>query len=69
LPVIEIIWEDEPVHQSAMGALQAVNRRQLSLVDCASFEMMRQRAINRIFTFDSQFNEQGITVIPKGLNR
>jgi len=34
-------------------------RRQLSLVDCISFEVMRRRGIKTAFTFDDHFAEQG----------
>ena len=64
LPVIEIAWVDEAVHKQGMSALLAANRRDLSLVDCTSFEIMRQRGLDRAFTFDPHFNEQGFEVIP-----
>ena len=63
-PILEIIWVDEPLHQRGLSALLAANRRQLSLVDCISFEIMRQRRIERVFTFDEHFEEQGFVVIP-----
>ena len=64
LPVVEIAWVDEAIHKQGMSALLAANRRDLSLVDCTSFEMMRQRGLDRAFTFDPHFNEQGFEVIP-----
>ena len=64
LPVVEIAWVDEAIHKQGMSALLAANRRDLSLVDCTSFEMMRHRGLDRAFTFDRHFNEQGFEVIP-----
>jgi predicted nucleic acid-binding protein len=64
LPVVEIAWIDEVIHKQGMSALLAANRRDLSLVDCTSFELMRQKGIGRVFTFDRHFNEQGFEVIP-----
>ena len=38
--------------------------RQLSLVDCTSFVVMRQIGIDDVFAFDRHFAEQGFTVLP-----
>lgn len=40
------------------------NRRQLSLVDCVSFTVMRERGIKTAFVFDDHFEEQGFECIP-----
>ncbi len=64
LPLVEIAWVDEIIHRQGMSALLVANRRDLSLVDCTSFEMMRQRNLDRAFTFDIHFREQGFEVIP-----
>ena len=64
LPVIEIGWVDETLHNQATSALLAANRRELSLVDCTSFEMMRQAGMDAAFTFDPHFREQGFKVLP-----
>lgn len=66
LPVVETAWVDETLHQRGLSALLAANRRQLSLVDCTSFELMRQMNIRHVFTFDPHFVEQGFSVIPSG---
>ena len=50
---------DRDLHQDGIAAVLTANRRQLSLVDCISFEVCRQRSIDRIFTFDPHFWEQG----------
>jgi len=65
LPVIEILWVDALLHARGLGALLAANRRDLSLVDCTSFEIMRQKGIQRVFTVDPHFREQGFEVIPE----
>jgi uncharacterized protein len=64
LPVVEILWADQLLHAQGLGALLAANRRDLSLVDCTSFELMRQKGIKRVFTFDPHFREQGFEVLP-----
>lgn len=65
LPIIEIVWVEGTVHKQGMSALLAANRRNLSLVDCTSFEIMRQTGLDTVFTFDPHFREQGFSVIPE----
>jgi len=65
LPVIVIVWVDESIHKQGMSALLAANRRNLSLVDCTSFDIIRQIGLDRVFTFDPHFREQGFKVIPE----
>jgi predicted nucleic acid-binding protein len=65
LPIIEIAWVDKAVHRQGISALLVANRRDLSLVDCTSFEIMRQFGLEIAFTFDLHFYEQGFTVIPE----
>ncbi len=64
LPVIEILWVDQPMHKQGMSALLAATRGDLSLVDCTGFEVMRQSGLKSVFTFDRHFREQGFEVLP-----
>jgi predicted nucleic acid-binding protein len=64
LSVIEIDWVDESQHQAAVNTFLKSNRRQLSLVDCSSFETMRHSGIETAFAFDEHFHEQGFKTIP-----
>ena len=64
LPVVTVAWVDEALHRQGMSALLAANRWDLSLVDCTSFEMIRQKGMDCAFTFDPHFREQGFAVIP-----
>jgi predicted nucleic acid-binding protein len=65
LPMVEITWVDSAIHKQGMSALLAANRRDLSLVDCTSFEILRQTGSDQVFTFDTHFIEQGFKVIPE----
>lgn len=67
IPVLEIAWIDKDLHRQALSALLVANRRNLSLVDCTSFEIMRQLGLEAAFTFDPHFNEQGFRVVPERL--
>ncbi len=63
-PVITVTWVDEGIHLSVHHALLVAGRRQVSLVDCVSFELMRRLDVDRAFCFDPHFTEQGFTVSP-----
>jgi predicted nucleic acid-binding protein len=64
VPFIQVAWLDEEQHAAAIDDLLATNLRNLSLVDCASFNTMRRLDIKTVFTFDEHFREQGFNVIP-----
>lgn len=64
IPLLEIEWLDEEVHQKAMTAFLQASRRRLSFVDCSSFEVMRKRGITRALTVDGHFKEHGFEQIP-----
>jgi len=63
-PLLEIEWINEQQHSNTVNQVLGANRRNLSLVDCSSFDTMRSRNIEKAFTFDKHFQEQGFTVIP-----
>ena len=65
LPLLQVEWLDEILHYSAVQHLFAANRRQLGMVDCASFETMSRLGIREVFSFDPHFSEQGFEVIPR----
>lgn len=64
LPALEIHWVDEGTQRSAVHALLVAARRDLSLVDCVSLEVMRRLGTDRAFTLDQHFSEQGFQVLP-----
>lgn len=61
-PVMEVVWVDDALHGIGVAALLAARQRKLSLVDCVSFAVMRQRGITEAFAFDRHFAEEGFTV-------
>jgi uncharacterized protein len=64
IPLLEIEWLDEEIHEKAMAAFLQASRRRLSFVDCSSFEVMRKRGIARAFAVDGHFQEHGFEQIP-----
>lgn len=65
VPAMQVVWIDEVVHRRGVEALLAARRRELSLVDCVSFAVMRERGITTAFAMDRHFAEQGFTVRPE----
>ena len=63
VPVLVTLWVDEDLHRRAVSALSVAQRRRLSLVDCSSFESMRQAGLRRAFAFDAHFEEQGFEIL------
>lgn len=64
-PVLHVLWVDASVHQQAVAAWLTAGRRQLSLVDCVSFVLMRQHGLDTAFAFDEHFREQEFDVVPR----
>ncbi|MBS1249023.1 MAG: 23S rRNA-specific endonuclease VapC20 [Chloroflexi bacterium] len=63
IPLLEVDWITADQHRATINTLIAYNRRRLSLVDCSSFVTMRHLGINKAFTFDKHFAEQGFEVV------
>ena len=64
LPLVNIEFVLSEIHRSAISVLLSASRRNLSLVDCVSFEMMRTLEIKTAFVFDPHFKEQGFYTLP-----
>jgi predicted nucleic acid-binding protein len=65
VPIVQVEFVTPEMHRAGTAALLSSGRRGLSLVDCVSFEVMRDSGIKVAFAFDSHFKEQGFDVIPK----
>ncbi len=62
-PVLSVEWVSREDHEAGRSAVLAANRRDLSLVDCTSFVVMRRLGLNRAFAFDHHFSEQGFELV------
>jgi predicted nucleic acid-binding protein len=65
LPVIHVEFVTLDIHRIGIAALLSAARRNLSLVDCVSFEVMRSLDIKNAFAFDPHFKEQGFAPVPR----
>lgn len=64
LPVVRVEWVTDSIHRAGVSALLVASSRNLSLVDCVSFEIMRRTGIKAVFAFDPHFSRQGFNCIP-----
>mgnify|MGYP002624877885 FL=1 len=63
VPLLTVVWVDAALHELGITAVLTANRRELSLVDCISFIICRQRHIEQVLAFDQHFAEQGFNLL------
>ena len=66
VPLLQPVWVDEELHAAAVASLFTAARRRLSLVDCASFELMRRLGLTDVLALDTDFARQGFNLLPAG---
>lgn len=59
LPMVDTLWVTDADHTTGLSLLLTAGRRQLSLVDCVSFTVMRRLGIREYLGLDPHFDEQG----------
>lgn len=64
LPVCEVRFVDETLHERAVVAYLAGISRRSAFVDRMSFELMRAERIGRAFAFDPDFGREGFETVP-----
>jgi predicted nucleic acid-binding protein len=65
LPWVSISWVDERIYEQATAALLGAGKRDVSLVDHASFIIMRRLGVRTALTLDGHFAQQGFSVVPQ----
>ena len=63
-PLLQIDWISEKQHDTAVATVLTADRKKLSVVDCVSFQSMREHGVRAAFCFDRHFREQGFETIP-----
>ncbi len=64
LPVVQVQWVDVAIHADGTRRVLSSSRQGPNIVDCVSFEVMRQLGISSAFTFDEHFRKDGFRMIP-----
>jgi predicted nucleic acid-binding protein len=64
VPLLTVDWIGQQRHQAGVEAVLAAARKKLSVVDCISFQTMREYGIRQAFCFDQHFRQQGFETIP-----
>ncbi|MDP3012566.1 MAG: PIN domain-containing protein [Candidatus Hydromicrobium sp.] len=64
VPIINIHWVDERIHNIAISSLLIARRKNISFIDYTSFELMRLLGLKKVFTFDKHFVEQSFKLLP-----
>jgi predicted nucleic acid-binding protein len=64
LPVCEVRFVDETLHERAIVAYLAGLSRRSTFVDRVSFELMRSERIVRAFSFGGDFAREGFETVP-----
>ena len=63
VPLLTVYFVNQELHQKGMEIFLQEARRNLSLVDCISFELMKQLGLRKAFAFDKHFVEQGFELL------
>ena len=58
-PLLSVQWIDETRHERALDEWLSAKQRRASLVDAASFVLMRELRIDSAFAFDPDFETAG----------
>jgi predicted nucleic acid-binding protein len=64
LPLLTVRWITEPLYRRAVTRLRRIHRRDVSLVDCSSFELMDAEALRDAFALDEDFVTEGFRLLP-----
>lgn len=63
LKKIRVRWVDEPLYRLGTERLWREDRRDLSLVDCVSFEFMKSEGLTTAFAVDPHFSDAGFRLL------
>jgi predicted nucleic acid-binding protein len=61
--IAQIIWSDKEWYARAVQRLFLQNQKDISLVDCLSFEIMESLDISLAFAFDRHFEDMGFSIV------
>jgi predicted nucleic acid-binding protein len=62
-PLLDVLWIDAATHEAALDLMLERPRSRISLVDAASFVVMRASGIDEAFAFDRHFRTAGFRLV------
>ena len=68
VPSLSVYWVDDDLYRRGTDRLWKEDRRQLSLVDCVSFEFMKLKGVTIAFAIDPHFREAGFKLTPAAVS-
>ncbi|MCF8051035.1 MAG: PIN domain-containing protein [Desulfobacterales bacterium] len=63
VPLLDVVWIEQDWYRRGIERLLSEASRQLSLVDCLSFEIMEALDIETAFAFDRHFVAAGFSLV------
>jgi len=63
LPTMRLRWVDETLYRLGTERLSREDKRDVSLVDCVSFEFMKAERLTTAFAVDRRFSEAGFRLL------
>ncbi len=66
VPLLDVLWVNAEWYARALQWLSLQGKRDLSLVDCLSFEIMEARAVTLAYAYDKHFEENGFATVHYG---
>lgn len=60
LPLCDMTWVDQPLHEAAVVRCRKEHLRKLSLTDCVSLELMARLGLTEAIARDKHFEQAGI---------
>jgi len=63
IPVVDTVWITDEIHSIAAASIIISGKRNLSLVDCTSFEILRRLGLEHAFAYDRHFRDQGFKLV------
>lgn len=63
LPLLEVVWVDQALHERSLDALVSDGRSAFSLVDACSMIVAAEQRVDAVFAFDRHFNQAGFELV------
>src|SRR5574341_224660 len=62
--VVEMLDVDKEIFELAWKLFETYDDKKLSFTDCTSFAIMKKKGIEKVFSFDGDFERMGFVLLP-----